>query len=95
MTTEDREARLTAYALDDTGLTSADRREIETLLTTDPATRRAVEETRHARPTTHRRARGRTGGDAGRAGSHHSLSGADHADEQELGEAITSPPRPC
>ena len=37
MTTEDRDARLTAYALDDKSLTPADRREIETLLTTDPA----------------------------------------------------------
>lgn len=46
MTAEDREARLTAYALDDPGLSAADRRELEAQLAADPAARRAVEETR-------------------------------------------------
>ena len=46
MTAEDRDARLTAYALDEPGLTPAARQEIETLLAADPAARRAVDETR-------------------------------------------------
>jgi Ca-activated chloride channel homolog len=46
MTTEERESRLTAYALNDPGLSPAARREIETQLASDPAARRAVEETR-------------------------------------------------
>ena len=47
MTTEDRDARLTAYALDDRGLTAADRQAVEALCATDPAARQAVDETRH------------------------------------------------
>jgi Ca-activated chloride channel family protein len=46
MTPEEREARLTAYALNDPSLTRAERQEIEALLRTDPAARQAVEETR-------------------------------------------------
>jgi len=46
MTTEERESRLTAYALNDPGLSPAARREIETQLASDPAARRAVEEMR-------------------------------------------------
>ena len=45
MTAEERESRLTAYALNDPGLTPAARREIETQLASDPAARSAVEET--------------------------------------------------
>jgi Ca-activated chloride channel homolog len=40
------EERLTAYALNDPGLTAADRGEIETRLAADPAAQRAVAETR-------------------------------------------------
>ncbi len=39
--------RLTAYALNDPGLTEAERHEIEATLESDPNARRAVEETRH------------------------------------------------
>jgi Ca-activated chloride channel family protein len=46
MTAEDREARLTAYALNDPGLSPTDRREVEAQIAADTATRRAVEETR-------------------------------------------------
>jgi Ca-activated chloride channel homolog len=46
MTADDREARLTAYALGDSGLSPADRREVEILLAADPAAARALEETR-------------------------------------------------
>jgi Ca-activated chloride channel family protein len=46
MTAEDREARLTAYALGDPGLSPADRREVEAQIAADTAARRAVEETR-------------------------------------------------
>jgi Ca-activated chloride channel family protein len=46
MTADDREVRLTAYALGDPGLSPADRRDVETLLTADPTAARAVEETR-------------------------------------------------
>ncbi len=46
MTPEERDARLTAYALDDPGLTDADRTAVETRLRTDPTARAAVEETR-------------------------------------------------
>lgn len=46
MTAEDRDARLTAYALNDPGLLAGTRQEIEAQLATDPAARSAVEETR-------------------------------------------------
>jgi hypothetical protein len=46
MTPEDRASRLTAYALNDPGLSAADRQEIEAALMADPAARRGVEETR-------------------------------------------------
>jgi Ca-activated chloride channel family protein len=46
MTSEEREARLTAYALNDSGVTSTERHEIESLLASDSAARLAVEETR-------------------------------------------------
>jgi Ca-activated chloride channel family protein len=46
MTAEERDARLTAYALGDASLSPSSRQEIETLLAGDPAARRAVEETR-------------------------------------------------
>jgi Ca-activated chloride channel family protein len=46
MTAEDREARLTAYALNDPGLSPTDRREVEAQIAADAATRRAVDETR-------------------------------------------------
>ncbi|HJZ90629.1 MAG TPA: hypothetical protein VKE40_07120, partial [Gemmataceae bacterium] len=46
MTTEERDARLTAYALNDPGVTPAARQEIEAMLANDPAARQAVEETR-------------------------------------------------
>jgi len=47
MNQEQREARLTAYALNDPGLSSAERSEIESLIVTDAEARQAVEETRH------------------------------------------------
>jgi Ca-activated chloride channel homolog len=47
MTAEDRDARLTAYALNEPGLSADDRRELETLIAGDADARRAVEETRH------------------------------------------------
>jgi len=46
MTTEERDARLTAYALNDPGLSPTARHEIEAMLANDPASRQAVEETR-------------------------------------------------
>jgi Ca-activated chloride channel family protein len=46
MTPEEREAPLTAYALNDPGLSPAARQEIEARLATDPSARRAVDETR-------------------------------------------------
>ncbi|HKB02560.1 MAG TPA: von Willebrand factor type A domain-containing protein [Gemmataceae bacterium] len=46
MTPEELEAPLTAYALNDPGLSAADRQQIEAQLASDPAARRAVEETR-------------------------------------------------
>lgn len=46
MTADDRDDRLTAYALNDPGLSAADCQEIETQLAADPAARQAVEETR-------------------------------------------------
>lgn len=46
MTSDDRETRLTAYALGDPGLAPAQRQEVEALVESDPAARRAVEETR-------------------------------------------------
>lgn len=46
MTLDHRDARLTAYALDDPILTPADRQEVEAAMHADPAVRRAVEETR-------------------------------------------------
>ena len=45
MTTDERDARLTAYALSDPGLSAADRLEVEATLRTDPAARQALEET--------------------------------------------------
>jgi Ca-activated chloride channel family protein len=46
MTSEERESRLTAYALNDAGVSANERQEIETLLAGDPAARQAVEEAR-------------------------------------------------
>lgn len=46
MTPEERDARLTAYALNDPGLTDADRTAVETRLRTDPTARATVDETR-------------------------------------------------
>ena len=46
MTIEEREACLTAYALNEPGLSPADRQEVEAMLDSDPAAHRAVEETR-------------------------------------------------
>src|SRR5262245_61478719 len=46
MTPEDRAVRLTAYALNDPGLSTADRAEVEATLATDSAARAEVEETR-------------------------------------------------
>ena len=46
MTPDERDARLTAYALDDPGLTPTERDEIMQRVVADPAARRAVEETR-------------------------------------------------
>lgn len=45
MTTEERDARLTAYALNDPGLSAADRQEVEETLRADPAARQALQET--------------------------------------------------
>src|SRR5687768_9458 len=45
MTTDERDARLTAYALSDPGLSAADRLEVEETLRTDPAARQALQET--------------------------------------------------
>jgi Ca-activated chloride channel homolog len=46
MTTDERETRLTAYALNDPGLSAADRHEVEAIVAADPDARRAVAETR-------------------------------------------------
>lgn len=46
MTPDERDARLTAYALNDPSLTDADRTAVETRLRTDPTARAAIEETR-------------------------------------------------
>lgn len=46
MTPDELETKLTAYALNDPGLTDADRTEIEARLRTDPAARQFLEETR-------------------------------------------------
>jgi Ca-activated chloride channel homolog len=46
MTAEDRDAQLTAYALNDSSLTATAVQEVESLMATDTAARRAVEETR-------------------------------------------------
>jgi Ca-activated chloride channel family protein len=45
MTPEERDTRLTAYALNDPGLTVADRKAVEDALRTDPAARQALQET--------------------------------------------------
>ena len=49
MNQEQREARLTAYALNDPGLTSAERSEIESLIVTDAEARQAVHRRERAR----------------------------------------------
>ncbi|HVK10749.1 MAG TPA: von Willebrand factor type A domain-containing protein [Gemmataceae bacterium] len=46
MTADDRDARLTAYALNDPGLSADDRNELQTLVETDTDARSAVEQTR-------------------------------------------------
>ncbi len=49
MTSEERESLVTAYALNDPGLSSADREKIESLVAHDADVRQAVEETRQLR----------------------------------------------
>jgi Ca-activated chloride channel family protein len=46
MTSEERDARLTAYALSDPGVSQLERQEIETMMANDSSARQAVEETR-------------------------------------------------